>query len=87
MKIGKQALVFVGTKPSAEKTAEDISKKLLLEDPSETEELSKTSDLVLKALQSPTKQCERLASTVAKGVAFHHAGLASKQREILEEKV
>ena len=29
IKIGKQALVFVNTKRSAEKTAEDISKKVL----------------------------------------------------------
>jgi len=81
IKIGKQALVFVNTKRSAEKTAEDISKKVKTND----KKLVELSGKVLKSLSKPTKQCERLSSCVKKGIAFHHAGLVSKQRELIED--
>jgi len=81
IKIKKQALVFVNTKRSAEKTAEDISKKIK----SESLELRNLSEEVLKVLSRPTKQCERLAFCVRKGIAFHHAGLTQKQKEMVEE--
>ena len=81
IKIGKQALVFVNTKRSAEKTAEDISKKVKTND----KKLIELSDKVLKALSSHTKQCERLSNCLKKGIAFHHAGLVAKQRELIED--
>ncbi len=77
----KQALVFVNAKRSAEKVAEDISKKAKLESAA----LNELSDKILKVLSRPTKQCERLANSVKKGIAFHHAGLAPKQKELVEE--
>ncbi|MBI4438917.1 hypothetical protein HY640_03220 [Candidatus Woesearchaeota archaeon] len=81
LRIGKQALIFLGTKPSAEKTAEEISKKLNIASP----ELEKTALESLQSLTKPTKQCERLAKCIRKGVAFHHSGLTSKQRQIVED--
>ena len=78
IKLGKQALVFVNTKRSAEKSAEEISKKI------KNVDLEKLSYDILNCLSRPTKQCERLAKCVKKGVAFHHAGLDSKQKEIIE---
>src|SRR3989338_5274057 len=81
IKIGKQALVFANTKRSAEKTAEDIAKKVK----TGNKELIELSESVLKALSRPTKQCERLSSCIKKGIAFHHAGLVAKQREIIED--
>ncbi len=78
--IGKQALVFLGTKPSAEKTAEDISKK----NNSSSAELEKLSLDVFHSLSKPTKQCERLAACVRKGIAFHHSGLTNSQRTSIE---
>jgi helicase len=39
----------------------------------------------LKALSKPTKQCERLGRCVKQGIAFHHAGLVAKQRELIED--
>jgi len=81
IKIGKQALVFVNTKRSAEKTAEDISKKVRTND----RKLVGLSENVLKALSSHTKQCKRLSACVKKGIAFHHAGLVAKQRELIED--
>lgn len=75
---GKQSLFFVNTKPSAEKLAEEISKKI--KDTS-LEELSKKIENVLS---KPTVQCRRLAKCVLKGVAFHHAGLTAEQRDLIE---
>ncbi len=74
----KQALVFVNTKRSAEKCAEEISKKI------KNTSLDDLSDKALKALSRPTKQCERLARCLKAGIAFHHAGLHAKQKELIE---
>lgn len=81
IKIGKQALVFANTKRSAEKTAEEISKKVESKD----ERLLRLSEDVLHSLARPTKQCERLARCVKKGIAFHHAGLTARQKDVIEE--
>ncbi len=78
---GKQALVFVDTKSSAEKTAEDIARAVR---GVQNEELLGLSQKIYRALPSPTKQCKRLAISVKKGIAFHHAGLVAKQRELIE---
>lgn len=79
--IGKQALIFANTKKSAEKTAEEISKKIK----GDNELLKQLSDKALNSLSKPTKQCERLAFCLKKGIAFHHAGLVERQRNIIEE--
>lgn len=76
----KQALVFVNTKRSAEKVAEDISKKLELD-----KEGVRLGDKVRKVLSRPTVQCERLSKCVRKAVAFHHAGLHSEQKSLVED--
>ena len=81
LKIGKQALVFANTKKSAEKTAEEIAKKIK----GENENLKSIADGALNALSRPTKQCERLSFCLKKGIAFHHAGLVEKQRNLIEE--
>lgn len=77
----KQGFVFVNTKRSAERTAEDISKKVS-ESPKELEELAQKARTVLS---KPTHQCERLYQCLKKGIAFHHAGLHAKQKELIEE--
>lgn len=81
--IGKQALIFTNSKRSAEKTAEDISRKTRLSTAGERT-CMEISEQLLKVLSSPTKQCRRLAACVKKGVAFHHAGLTHKQKDIIE---
>ena len=80
IKIGKQALIFTNTKRSAEKTAEDISKKVT----TKNKKLEELSEQILNSLTRPTKQCERLSRCIKKGIAFHHAGLTSKQKELIE---
>ncbi len=76
---GKQALIFVNTKRSAEKTAEEISHKI------KKGQLPELSERILKALSRPTKQCERLSKIINKKVAFHHAGLVQRQKELIED--
>ena len=78
LKQKKQALIFVASKRSAEKTAEEIAKKTELMEEQLAEEIG-------TVLPKPTQQCERLAQCVKKGIAFHHAGLHSKQRELIED--
>ncbi len=76
----KQALVFCNTRKTAESTAEKIAQEIKVK----SEELDGIAEQVLKVLSTPTKQCVRLAYCVRKGIAFHHAGLASEQRHIVE---
>jgi helicase len=75
----KQALIFVPSRASTEKTAEDISSKTKMF-------LPKLSQQILKAVSSPTKQCRRLSHCVRKGIAFHHAGLVGSQKRLIEEE-
>ena len=79
IKINKQALIFNNSKRGAEKSAEDIAKKI------KDIDYQDLHDEILNTLSKPTKQCERLAFCVKRGVAFHHAGLVSKQRELIED--
>ncbi|MFH1682643.1 MAG: hypothetical protein ABIA37_02490, partial [Candidatus Woesearchaeota archaeon] len=68
IRMKKQALVFVPSRASAEKTAEDISNQTKLMFP-------ELANQILKVSSTPTKQCRRLANCIKKGIAFHHAGL------------
>ena len=77
----KQALIFLGTKKSAEKTAEDIAKALK----TDKEECLSIAEDALEALSRPTKQCERLSFCLKRGIAFHHAGLSQKQKDLIED--
>lgn len=81
VKKGKQALIFLSTRRSAEATAEKISEEIKISN----EALKKVSGDIETALPHPTKQCKRLARVVAKGCAFHHAGLVAKQRKLIED--
>lgn len=83
---GKQTLVFVSTRRSAEAAAERIGKdvrKLL--SAGERSSLKKLANDVESVLGSPTKQCRRLARIIENGTAFHHAGLVAKQRKAVED--
>ncbi|PIN76900.1 hypothetical protein COV17_00505 [Candidatus Woesearchaeota archaeon CG10_big_fil_rev_8_21_14_0_10_36_11] len=75
----KQALIFVPSRASAEKTAEEISLLTHMNYP-------EFEETVLKAASTPTKQCKRLSRCIKKGVAFHHAGLLQKQKDLIEDE-
>ncbi|MFH1072517.1 MAG: helicase-related protein [Nanoarchaeota archaeon] len=81
LSLGKQAIFFVNTKRGAEALAEKIALKVK-ESSATLQELSETA---LNILPRPTKQCQRLALVLKKGIAFHHAGLHGQQRELIEE--
>jgi replicative superfamily II helicase len=81
---GKQALVFCNTKRGAESQAEKIAQKV--KEPQDAGLLKQIAQEILDAVQSPTKQCHRLAACVRRGIAFHHSGLNAKQREIVETR-
>lgn len=78
--INKQAIIFVNTKRSAEALAEKIAKHIKGDE--KTEALSKQINSVLA---NPTKQCNRLGNITSKGIAFHHSGLLSEQRKLVED--
>ncbi len=73
----KQAIIFASSRASAEKAAEDISKLTSFCLP----ELEKE---ILKAASTPTRQCRKLSHCINKGIAFHHAGLLQKQKDLIE---
>ena len=85
-KINKQLLVFVATRRSSESLAERLGRYLYSSfDKKELKELERLSQRLLQQLEQPTHQCRKLAEAVRKGVAFHHAGLVSGQKSIIED--
>ncbi len=81
--LNKQVLIFNNTKKSAEKTAEDISKKV--KNLNNQNNLQRLAEQIRKSLSKPTKQCERLSKCVRMGTAFHHAGLTQEQKDLIHE--
>ncbi|NPA86947.1 MAG: DEAD/DEAH box helicase [Candidatus Diapherotrites archaeon] len=84
LKRGKGVLIFAPTRRSAMATARklrEITKKYVRG----RTPLRSLAERVLNALESPTAQCKELAEDILHGVAFHHAGLVQKQREVVEE--
>lgn len=83
LKDGGQCLVFESTRRFSEKTAEKIGKAVVkvLED--DTREKLKDIGNEIRA-SSGTELGERLAKTVENGSAFHHAGLKTEHRRLVE---
>jgi len=84
--LNKQVIFFVSTRRNAESLADTLAietKKKLTK--TEKVELEKASNEILNVLESPTKQCRKLAQCVQHGSAFHHAGLLHKQKKIIED--
>jgi helicase len=83
LKKNKQMLSFFNTKKSAEACAERIYSSI--DKKEETPELEELARKIEKVLSAPTKQCKRLAKVVRRGIAFHHSGLHSEQRALVED--
>lgn len=79
IKSNQQALIFCPTKAIAESTAMKIAALQKID-----EDLRADAEKVVKVLQRPTQQCQKLFDVFLKGVAFHHAGLVAKQKTIVE---
>ena len=81
-----QALVFVNTRKSTESVARNLEKHISpLLSAEEKEVLKDLSLKILDATAEPTAQCRKLSGNVSGGVAFHHAGILSGQRKIIED--
>lgn len=83
---GGQAIIFVNTRKSTEVAAQKAARylgALLTEE--EKEILQALAEQVLGASPEPTRICKRLAACVRDGTAFHHAGLLSAQRGLVED--
>ena len=82
IKLNKQILIFNSSKASSEKIAFDTANFLDKKnfDLKSKEELENLSQKILNSLSVPTKQCKKLSDCIKFGVAFHHSGLTTKQR-------
>lgn len=86
LSLKKQALFFVSTRKNAESLAERLSKTVQKRlNKNEFGDLSKLSDQILNVLEQPTRQCKKIAACVKYGSAFHHAGLLSRQKTLIED--
>ena len=83
-----QMLIFVSTRRSAQsearKLSERLGKRLARDDPVRLERLSALAE-ELGALRLDSDMADALIAAVRGGVAFHHAGLTSKQRRAVEQ--
>jgi helicase len=86
LSLKKQALIFVQSKRSAQKVASDLARyiqsKLALMPTGEQRALS---EQLLSQLHTPTEQCKKCSHCARFGVVFHHAGLTSSQKTLIEQ--
>ncbi|MCD6468258.1 MAG: DEAD/DEAH box helicase [Thermoplasmata archaeon] len=83
---GGQVLVFVNTRKSTVSLASKLStfvEKTLSDD--EKKLLQKNAEQILSSTQEVIPLSEKLAYCIGRGVAFHHAGLSSEQRRMVED--
>lgn len=76
---GGQCLVFVSSRRNAEAFAKRAAAAIKCEDPALTAYSEKLGGI------AETEMVKTLAACVAKGAAFHHAGLSRAERSIVEE--
>ncbi|MEM2115685.1 MAG: helicase-related protein [Candidatus Woesearchaeota archaeon] len=84
---GKQIIIFVNSKRNAESLAKRISfylKDFLSEEIKSY--LKEIAEKIKNVLDIPTEQCTVLSECVQYGVAFHHSGLLSEQRAMIENE-
>ena len=86
-----QMLTFVSTRRFTESLAQNMAKKIGRYIPDGKREIFK--DIAEEILEvprrrntNPTEVCYKLAECIEHGIAFHHAGLFDRQKEIIEEE-
>jgi len=91
MEESSQILVFVSTRRFTESLAGFVSGKIKKVIPAERKNVfkevaEKILDVPRRRGSRPTSVCLKLAECVENGIAFHHAGLFDKQKEIIEDE-
>lgn len=91
MEESSQALVFVSTRRFTESLAKYLAGKIKRDLPAEKKKTfkkvaEKILDVPRRRGSLPTEVCLKLAECVENGMAFHHAGLFDRQKEIIEEE-
>ncbi len=81
---GGQALIFVNTRRSSQSTAEKLKKITEQYIENEREELKEIAQKLLSQ-EEVNIIARKLSSCIEKGIAFHHAGLSSRQRSTVEK--
>lgn len=86
-----QMLTFVSTRRFTESLAQNMSKKISKYIPEGKKEIFNSIaedilDVPKRRNTQPTEVCYKLAECIQNGIAFHHAGLFDKQKEIIEEE-
>lgn len=86
-----QMLVFVSTRRFTESLAANMADKISRYIPdSQREIFNNIAEEILevprKSNSQPTEVCKKLAECMRCGVAFHHAGLFDRQKEIIEDE-
>ncbi|MFX0016770.1 MAG: DEAD/DEAH box helicase [Promethearchaeota archaeon] len=80
----EQMLIFTPSRRSAVSTAERIGKSIeSLIEPRDAKHLADLSKKIVRDISDPLSL--KLAETVKRGVTFHHAGLNSHQRDMIEK--
>ena len=89
---GGQTLIFVNSRASAQKEARELSKHIKRISQKENNEHIQSQkdnwENISKSISSASEGTimgKALAESVSKGVGFHHAGLSSRQRKIVED--
>lgn len=86
-----QMLTFVSTRRFTESLAQKMAKNISRYIPDGKREIFKDIaeeilDVPKRRNTQPTEVCYKLAECIENGIAFHHAGLFDRQKEIIEEE-
>ncbi len=81
---GGQCLVFVNTRKSSESLALELGKLTKVLRPRFADELSRISKRMVGEQDEPTTMGAKLGKCIRNGCSFHHAGLTSVQRRVVE---
>ncbi len=84
IRAGGQCLVFVNTRRSTESLAVELGAKVKRLMPEKKDALGRVSKRLVGEQEEATMLGTKLARCIKNGCAFHHAGLASSQRKLVE---
>jgi len=81
---GGQCLIFVNTRKSAESLASNLGRTIKDLASGKSAELTGMSKRLVGEQEEPTNMGGKLGKCIKNGSAFHHAGLTSSQRKLVE---